>query len=134
MGRKETPIPLERDFPSSSLSAQWNKRLPFADNLISVLNQEFPTGYLADLKKEERIFITNYKVINDPAANEEARVAAMIKVPSSHDSGKSLSFQVHFLAQERRSRTDWRRAESEAVTARVQKFVSQLIRELAEGQ
>ena len=136
MGRKETPIPLESDFPATSRTAQWNKRYPFGDNLISVLNRHFPNGYLPIRKEEEeRIFITNYKVFNELASNEKARVAIMIKVPSSTDLEKLTLFRVHFLAHERRSRTEWRRAESEAVVAHVQKFVRQLTRELAgQGQ
>ena len=133
MGRKETPIPLESDFPATSRTAKWNKRHPFGDNLISVLNRHFPNGYLTTRKEERRVFITNYKVFNDLAGYEKARVAAMIKVPSSTDLEKPTLFRVHFLAQERRSRTEWRRAESEAVVAHVQKFVRRLTRELAGG-
>ncbi len=131
MGRKETPIPLESDFPPTSRTAKWNKRRPFGDNLISVLNSHFPNGYLPFRKEEVRVFITNYKVFNELASNEKARVASMIIVPSSTDLEKSTLFRVHFLAQERRSRTEWRRAESEAVVAHVQKFIQQLIRELS---
>lgn len=135
MGRKETPIPLESDFPSTSRTAKWNKRQPFAENLITVLNRHFANGYLPIPKEEERVFITNYKVFNEFAGNEKARVATMIKVPSSTHREKPTLFRVYFLAHERRSRTEWRRAESEAVVSHVQKFIRKLTSELAgQGQ
>jgi len=131
MGRKAAPIPLAEDFPSAASSGKWSKSLPFGDNLIKVLNQHFPNGYLPLLKEDERVFITNYRTLKQANRKEKVRVAAMIKIPLSTKLGRPVSFRVHYLAQERRSHSDWRRAQTDSVLEDIQKFIHQLSLELA---
>jgi hypothetical protein len=131
MGRKEAPIPLEEDFPPTARIGKWGNSRPFGDNLIDVLNQYFPDGYLPILKEDERVFITNYKVLDQLDRREKARVAAMVRVPASTKAGGPVSFRVHYVAQERRSRSEWRRAQTDSVLVSVQEFVGRLTLELA---
>lgn len=132
MGRKEVPIPRLSDFPTTSQTGTWKQKQPFGDNLIKVLNRHFPNGYLPIQKGKDRIFITNFKLLEDLAnSKQKARVATMVKVPSSVALDKPVRFRVFFLAQERRSRTEWRAAESEDVVKHIHNFVSRLTKELA---
>ena len=128
MGDYSVTLPAQTEFPPAFRSGRWTRTDSFQVHLTDTLNARFPSGFLVLRVEGSNAVITTYRDLESVSEPLFGRLAVMVESPASPSA--DLTFRVHVLTQERRSRTNWQELSTQEVQRAAEKYVSSLVKEI----
>ena len=126
LGRETTDVPSNGEFPAAARNGRWTGPGSFPVHAERVLSRSFSFGSVVSEVDGQVMRTTTYHAIDVPASPLKVNVAVKVTYPAA-PKRTGHAFSLHVLVKERRSRSEWRPAESEDALRAVETFIASLL-------